>query len=351
MIFGSDDRKVNILEEYPTLCQVLEVSQEEGNCDCEVSYNSFIIKSRRSKKYRTIDAPCPHLKSIQRALLDRLLASVPPHDAAAAFVRGKSIAMNAQRHHGASHLFTTDIRSFFPSVKDSHVREMLRIHFPHFSQVFCEEIISLVTNGGQLPQGAPSSPHIANLVMSKFDERCQEASDNLKTVYTRYADDISISSNDAASLRRMERVVRIGLDALDMEIHSEKTRHLGPQQTKLVTGLDIGGSRIRPTRAFRRKTSALVRMSVKYPGKMNRHRDTIRGYLAFWYDIDPIDPQLPSLLNQMALHRWEVRLRAAQETNQRLLPIQPNPLQGRTQTNGYTKVRSNIVSLFKKLRD
>ena len=280
------------------------------------------------KKARVIDAPCPHLKLIQRALLDKLISHVMPHDAAMAFVRGRSIALNARRHHGASHLFATDIRSFFHSVKSAHVEEMLRLRFPHFSQAFCKEIVGLVTSDGQLPQGAPTSPHIANLVMFGFDELCQEAADQVNAVYTRYADDISISSKDAASLRSMENVVLMGLGAFDMEIHSGKTRHLGPRQTKLVTGLDIGGSRIRPTRAFRKKTAALVRMVEKYPGKMERHRDTIRGYLSFWYDVDCADLQLASLLEKMGRPNWAAKVReAAEERNLEALrnSAEPSP--------------------------
>jgi len=209
VVFVSD-RKVKALEELPTLCRVLEVSKEDGDCDCKRSYNSFEVRARRSKKTRMIDAPCPHLKLIQRAVLDKLLTLVTPHDAAMAFVRGRSIVINARRHHGASHLFTTDIRSFFSSVKTAHVEDMLKTRFPHFSRDFCEEIVGLVTHGGQLPQGAPTSPHIANLVMLSFDELCKVEADRLNAVYTRYADDICVSSHDAASLRRMENVTRMG---------------------------------------------------------------------------------------------------------------------------------------------
>lgn len=311
MLLGVTGSKINILETFPSLCRTLEISRDVCDCHCDGSYNSFELKKFGARRGRVIEAPCPHLKFLQRTLLDKLLVHVTPHDAAMAFVRGRSIAINARRHLGASHLFMTDIRSFFSSVKTEHIEEMLRLRYAHFSQDFREEILGLVTMSGQLPQGAPTSPHVANLTMFGFDELCQEAADRCDAVYTRYADDISVSSNDATSLRKMENVVKMGLAAFDMELHSEKTRHLGPRQTKLVTGLDIGGSKIRPTRAFRKKTAALVRMAEKYPEKMELHRDTIRGYLSFWYDVDSADMELANLLERMDRPKWAQKVRAA----------------------------------------
>lgn len=311
IVFSGGTKKIEFLEDFPVLCRVLEISMEDASCDCASSYTAFDVKARGSRKIRRIDAPCPHLKAIQRLLLDKLLVPIGVHDCAMAFAPGKSIAINARRHHCASHLFTTDIRSFFPSIKAMHISKMLETRFPHLSQEVREEIICISTRDGQLPQGAPTSPHIANLVMYSFDGLCEEAADRLGAVYTRYADDISISSQNGEALRQLENVVATGLSAFEMVMHPNKTRHLGPSQTKLVTGLDIGGSRIRPTKAFRKKTAALVRMATKYQSKMERHRDLIRGYLAFWYDVDPIDPLLADLLEQMDCTHWASKARAA----------------------------------------
>ena len=310
IVFSGGTKKIEFLEDFPVLCRVLGIPMEGAYCDCVSSYTAFDVKARGSRKTRRIDAPCPHLKAMQRLLLDKLLVPIGAHDCAMGFAPGKSIAINARRHHCASHLFTTDIRSFFPSIKAMHISKMLKTRFPHLSKEVREEITCITTRDGRLPQGAPTSPHIANLVMYSFDELCEEAADRLGAVYTRYADDISISSHNGVNLRQLESVVRIGLDAFEMEMHPDKTRHLGPRQTKLVTGLDIGGTRIRPTKAFRKKTAALVRMSVKYQTKMERHRDLIRGYLAFWYDVDPIDPQLADLLERMGCPHWASKARS-----------------------------------------
>jgi len=297
----------NILEDLPILSAVLGIHEQDVICGCWKRYDTFELKARGSKKVRTIEAPCPHLKQVQRALLARILAHVEAHDTAMGFVRGKSIAMNARRHHGAPHLFTTDIRSFFPSVTVAHVKTMLEKRFRHLSPGAIEEVVAISTWDSRLPRGAPTSPLLANLVMYDFDERCHWFSDKLGAVYTRYADDISISATDADVLHHLESLVREGLRNHGMEMHTKKTRHYGPDQRKIVTGLDIGGKRIRPTRTFRKKAAALVRMTVKYPNKMQRHRARICGHLAFWYDVDPADSDLAELLNAMGLQNWAQR--------------------------------------------
>ncbi|MCE8546284.1 RNA-directed DNA polymerase [Ruegeria pomeroyi] len=305
--------KTKLRDRFPVLWQVLGDLLANETCYCASDYNSFTFKARRSRKSRTIDAPCPHLKALQRQALNILLAPVVVHEAAMAFAPGKSIAMNARCHLGATHLYSTDIRSFFTSVSRVHVKEMLATRVKYLSVEAREEILDLVTWNERLPQGAPTSPHIANLVMFSFDELCTDMATRVGATYTRYADDISISSTSADVLLQMQKVVNMGLGALGMEPHPEKTRHLGPNQTKLVTGLDIGGSHIRPTRAFRKKTTALVRMSVKYPAEMEKHQEVIFGYLAFWYDVDPGDPQLANLLWQMGQPREASRAKATRQ--------------------------------------
>lgn len=309
-MFERYKKKKMLSDRYPIIWSVVGNTLEDVVYDRTASYHSFMIKARRSGKSRTIDAPSPPLKMLQRATLDTLLTPVVAHDAAMAFASGKSIAVNARRHLGASYLFSTDIRSFFPSVTSEHVREILELRFQHLSPEVHEELHDLVTLKGRLPQGAPTSPHIANLVMFSFDEFCCAKAAEAGAVYTRYADDISVSSDSSEPLHRMQEVITGCLATMGMELHPDKTRQLGPKQTRIVTGLDVGRSRLRPTKAFRKKAAALVRMSSKYPTKMERQHYKILGYLAFWNDIDPSDPQLADLLDQMKRPRWADNVRA-----------------------------------------
>jgi RNA-directed DNA polymerase len=298
----------NFFTEHPILSHVLGITKEDAVCDCPTRYNSFALKAQGSKKIRMIEAPCPHLKQAQRALLNRILSHVEPHQTAMAFVHGRSIAMNARRHHGAFRLFKTDIRSFFPSITAAAVMSMLERHFVHLTQEVKKEIVDIVTLDGRLPQGAPTSPYLSNLVMFEFDERCHWFCNRLGAVYTRYADDVSISSSDSDILEKLEVIVRDGIHAMGMELHAKKTRHYDPSQRKTVTGLDIGNVSLRPPRAFRKKAAALVRMAIKYPNRMERHRCRIIGHLAFWYDVDPADRELEELLFRMGLTNWANRV-------------------------------------------
>ncbi|MBC7178985.1 MAG: RNA-directed DNA polymerase [Roseovarius sp.] len=185
-MFERYKKKKMLSDRYPIIWSVVGSPLEDVVYDRANSYHSFTIKARRSAKSRAIDAPAPPLKILQRAALDTLLAPVVAHDAATAFAPEKSIAVNARRHLGASCLFSTDIRSFFPSVTSEHVRQMLELRFQHLSPEVNEEVHDLVTLNGRLPQGAPTSPHIANLVMFSFDEICCTKAAESGAVYTRY---------------------------------------------------------------------------------------------------------------------------------------------------------------------
>lgn len=252
-----------------------------------------------SRMLRLISAPSDQLKAVQRAILDKILIHVPPHPAATAYYSGRSIASNAKAHHLCAYLLKTDVVNFFPSIRGPIVERALRAHLPHLAHEAISEIMELTMLEGALPQGAPTSPHLANLALKTFDEKIARISEGIGAVYTRYADDISISAKNGEALDCIEHLLRFELGQLDLKTSDRKTHRFGPKDRKIVTGLDVSAELIRPPRAFRKKTAALVRMTEKYPGRMERHRRRIGGYLAFWEGVSPDDPELLQLKKRL----------------------------------------------------
>ena len=219
---------------------------------------------------------------IQRKILNKILYVVEPSSYSTAYYKGSSIGNNAVRHHNASWLLKVDIENFFDSIKNTHIKFALNEYFPHLSIYAIDEIIELCTVDGHLPQGAPTSPHIANIVMYKFDHEISEICSKLDCIYSRYADDISISSSNERSIEIINLVIRSKILEMNMKINDKKMKIIGPNKRKIVTGIDINANIIRPSRVFRKKTMALVRMSEKYPSKMTVHYKRIMGYIAHW---------------------------------------------------------------------
>ena len=249
-------------------------------------YHCFEIPPKRAgRKARQITAPSDDLKKTQRDILKLILGKVHPHPSAMAFFEGRSIGANARVHHRCTHLFKTDIHDFFSSIRIDLIKGMLEASFPHLSSFAIEDIIKLTTLDGALPQGAPTSPHLANLVMLDFDASITQLCSRIGASYTRYADDIAVSSNNAEALDIAEPAISSGLTRLGLIQNTQKTFRVGPGKSKIVTGLNVSVECVRPPRSFRKKAIALVRISEKYPGRMRRYYPRVMGHLAHWQGV------------------------------------------------------------------
>lgn len=149
------------------------------------------------KEYRRIDAPDEHLKAAQRGILSVLEAvKLLP---CVFGVKGAGSVDNASQHVGRRYHFLVDVKRFFPSVKAPAIlRALRRVGLPRDTS---QLIRDLVTYGGHLPQGAPTSSMIANLVFREADEAFLALAQDEGLVYTRYVDDLTFSgSHDFQSL-------------------------------------------------------------------------------------------------------------------------------------------------------
>jgi RNA-directed DNA polymerase len=201
--------------------------------DTTQAYEKFYVP-KRSGGLREINAPSEELKSIQRNILHFFMHDLGmlPHNAAFAYIagRGTKECMMVHQQNESQWFLKLDIKDFFPSCTESFVEQALhRLYpIPFIGQDNLKEIISACALNGALPQGAPSSPYLTNLIMIPYDyELTNRLWDCNRThyAYTRYADDIIISSKYEFDSNQITAIVCDILKDTPFKIKTEKTRY------------------------------------------------------------------------------------------------------------------------------
>jgi len=146
---------------------------------------------KRSGGARAIAAPNDKLKSLQRRLLHRLLNPLPLPPSVTGFAPGRSIVDNARPHVGSGVVINLDLADFFPSITRERVEAVWRAL--GWGADAAAILARICTDEGRLPQGAPTSPALSNLVCRRLDERLSKLVKCFKGHYTRYADDLTLS--------------------------------------------------------------------------------------------------------------------------------------------------------------
>jgi retron-type reverse transcriptase len=243
-------------------------------------YRTYKV-SKKSGGKRVIAQPNRELKAVQawilRNILDKLSSS--PHSKG--FDPGTSILENALPHQGANYVLTLDLEDFFPSITASKV-------FSVFSSVgYSKKISAVLTNlcvfKGALPQGAPTSPKLANLVCAKLDARIHGYAGPKGIVYTRYADDITLSTQSAKKIQKAKDFIGTIISDEDLEINRTKTKLCGTKRQKKITGLIISQNNVGIGREKLRETRAKIHHLFTEKSSDFSH---VNGFLAFTYGVD-----------------------------------------------------------------
>lgn len=220
-----------------------------------VHYVSFEIP-KRSGGMRTISAPHRTLAAAQRWVLQNILEKLPVEAPAHGFVKGRSTVTNARPHLKRAVVVNLDVKDFFPSITFARVRGVFAHlgYSPAASTVLallCTEcprrkvnyagadyFVAVGPRG--LPQGACTSPALSNQVTRHLDRRLTGRARGMGFTYTRYADDLTFSSENAeANVGRLMAAVRHTLDDEGFEIHPDKGRVHRRHTRQLVTGVVV----------------------------------------------------------------------------------------------------------------
>jgi hypothetical protein len=229
-------------------------------------YRCLLIPKRRGG-VRLIEAPMPRLCALQRRLLDGLLHALPCHEAVHGFVPGRNVASHASVHAGQAFVIRFDLRDFFPSVGAGRVSALFRTL--GYSDGVVERLTTLCTartpamvrerlreDGSidfdgtkrlaspHLPQGAPTSPALANLSLFSLDLRLAGLAERFGGTYSRYADDLVLSG--PAALRCSQRALRAWVRAIvedeGFRLRPDKTRAMPRGGRQQITGVVVNAT-------------------------------------------------------------------------------------------------------------
>lgn len=266
-------------------------------------YARFAIP-KRSGGTRTLFAPHQTLAKAQRWVFESIVSKLGVEDQAHGFVAGRSILTNAREHAGRAIVVNMDLRDFFPSIGFPRVRRAFeRLGYsPAVSTILallCTEAPRRVveyqgttyhaaTGPRGLPQGACTSPGLSNQVARRLDRRLGGLASRLGVSYTRYADDLTFSGDDALEGRvgyLMARVRHIAQEE-GFAVNEEKSRVLRQNTAQVVTGLVVNDRPGAPRSEARRLRAILHRAKTEGLHRQNRegHPDFLawlRGKIAF----------------------------------------------------------------------
>lgn len=274
-------------------------------------YQRFALP-KKTGGVRVISAPMPRLKRLQYWVLDNVLQPLALTDAAHGFVTGRSIVTNAQPHVGQAVVMNLDLQNFFPTVS-----------YPRIKGVFAQlgynaEVASLlallcsepetqsVAMDGQtyhlntpqrfLPQGAPTSPYLSNLICRQLDKRLHGLAQKYGFVYTRYADDLSFSAAHTQHISTLLHWVGVIVAEEGFTIHPNKTHVMRRSSRQEVTGIVVN-EQLSLNRALLKQFRSLLFQIEKdgYAGKTwgngGNLLANIKGFAHYVRMVNPVKGQ------------------------------------------------------------
>ena len=234
---------------------------------------------KRSGGTRRLSVPEDRLKALQRQILRRLLKRLKVHPAATGFEPGQSIVTHARRHVGLAVVVRLDVRDFFPSTSAGRVHAYFRKI--GWNRPAAHLLTRLCTHQGGLPQGAPTSPRLSNLVNYRLDCRLTAMARKLEVGYSRYADDITLSfpTDNRKQIRYMIRFVQRVVRAEGYRLHGKKLHIRRQHQQQRVTGLVVNQAVNLPRDVRRRLRAIEHRLRVGLPATLTPEQ------LAGWHAL------------------------------------------------------------------
>lgn len=339
-------------------------------------YRRFAMPKKTGGE-RIISAPMPRLKRAQYWVLDNVLARAPLHPAAHGFVPRRSIVSNAAPHVGRAVVVNVDLKDFFPSIDLARVRGVFK-QLGYGGQVattlalLCTEAateqVSIdgetfhVASGPRvLPQGAPSSPALTNILCRRLDARLLGAAAKLGFTYTRYADDLTFSGDESARKlagKLLWRVRRIVVDE-GFTPHPRKQQVMAASSRQSVTGIVVNAKPSIERATLRRFRAVLFQVEKDGPaGKQWNGNDNVlaalEGYALFVKMVDA-DKGAPLLARiRAARARWsgqDAAPAAVDLAKRRGQAFRALSAQGRAPWDGFWQAAAAAPPVLEKTRE
>ncbi|PON15711.1 RNA-dependent DNA polymerase [Candidatus Entotheonella serta] len=279
----------------------------------DVSRTSHYIRFKLPKKTggeRLISAPMPRLKQAQHWVLSNLLVKLTSHDASHEFRHARSLVTNAQPHTGQAVVINMDMKDFFPTVSYPRVKGFFQAlgyseavgtvlglicTEAETEEVVLDDTSWYVALGERhLPQGAPTSPAISNLICRRLDQRLHGIARKFGMIYTRYADDLTFSAEAEApaAIGKLLRQTRFVVEAEGSQLHPTKTRVMRHHQRQDVTGGVVNQQPAVARKTLKRFRALLHQIETTGPdgkqwGGNPNVLHSIQGFANYVYMVDP----------------------------------------------------------------
>lgn len=239
------------------------------------NYRTFYIP-KRTRGYRRIEAPNERLLQIQKWLLNNILEKVCVSQFAKGFKKYSSIIENAMPHINKPLVINLDIKDFFPSITYGQVFRLF-IYLGYTREV-SHLLTKLCTNANNvLPQGAPTSPVLSNILMLRLDKRLSTLAKKFRADYTRYADDITFSG--AINISKMIPIVLKIIADENLKVNFEKLRLQYYYQPQIVTGLTVN-KKLTVSKKIRKELTNAIYFCKKFG--VDKHMQNINCNRAFY---------------------------------------------------------------------
>jgi len=287
-------------------------------------YRDFRIK-KRSGGFRIISIPCSNLLHVQRWIDKFILKNVDKSNYSFAYESGKKIENCASQHLGCKWLIKIDLRNFFQSLSEIQVYQVFKKH--GYSELVSMELARLCTKIhsiycrkykekhwisdrkkykfyserriGNLPQGAPTSPRLSNAILFEFDKEIASIANEFDLVFTRYADDIALSTSNnfsrGSAMKLIKKIFNV-LPKYGLKPNHQKVQIISPRSRKIVLGLLVDSEKVHLPKNFKSNLECHLYYSKKNPisHAMQRKfnsilglKNYITGLLAYTKSIEP----------------------------------------------------------------
>jgi RNA-directed DNA polymerase len=228
------------------------------------TYKNYKIKKKKGGE-RQIFAPEKHLKAIQKRLnyfLQAYYLCVKPNEVHGFVVNPHylgtycNIVENAKVHTGKKYVLNIDLKDFFPSITAKQVKNIFTSHYFNFNEQLANALTLLTTYEGKLPIGAPTSPVISNFICYQLDSDLINFCKDKHLTFTRYADDLTFSSDTAISNDNTLDIINL-IKKNNFEINEKKLRLKTSNRKQTVTGLTVN-EKVNVDRKLLKKIRAML---------------------------------------------------------------------------------------------
>ena len=318
-------------------------------------YRTFTIP-KKSGGVRTISAPEKMLKSLLTYTNRILQAFYEAPECVTGFVPGRSVVDNAERHLGMNYVFNADLKDFFPSIPQARVWGALKCRPFNFDECVASAIAGLccseiaVGEGTRcaLPQGSPCSPVLTNIVCHNLDWKLSGLARRFHVNYSRYADDITFSSDhnvyqdDGEFMAEFRRIV----SGQNFTLNERKTRLLKRGERQEVTGLVVS-DRVNVAREYVRDLDNLL-----YIWERHGHNSAFAKFLAHYEpkkDLHEGEPDMKAVIQGRLMYLRMVK--GEDSPVWRRLQKRFDRLAGRKESSGGTDIvylHSYPIEAFEK---